>query len=324
MSDAKIILSAEDRTLAAFRSVRNNLLALTPNTQKLREQVLSLGQSLSGTAALLALFAKHGSDNERVLQAVSLGLSAAGTAARAFGAIVRTVTLTLGGVVTVMATLVAAVVGLVVYWDAAKAAAIRIWGAIGEFLIKLWGGLAEAAGGLGEILRGAFALNVNQIRSGWGQLQAGLSDVGNTIAKTTTDGVSKAKKAIMDLLGPTPDEFARAMAELRRTREEAETASVNDEQEKAARRVQIVYQEMQAKIALSRLSAKQRMQAEQELLATMNAVSAREFEAARGPMGKLMRDWENVTKQMQQGTARWAQASGDALTEFAMNGQLNF
>src|SRR3990172_7730970 len=138
MSDAKIILSAEDRTLAAFRSVRNNLLALTPNTQKLREQVLSLGQSLSGTAALLALFAKHGSDNERVLQAVSLGLSAAGTAARAFGAIVRTVTLTLGGVVTVMATLVAAVVGLVVYWDAAKAAAIRIWGAIGEFLIKLW------------------------------------------------------------------------------------------------------------------------------------------------------------------------------------------
>lgn len=134
----------------------------------------------------------------------------------------------------------------------------------------------------------------------------------------------KAKKPrVADLSGPS-DAFTKLMQELQKTQADSQIAVSLDEKLNAQRRIDIFAQEMRTKIELSKISGDERIKVEQQFAMTMEAKARELSRASRTPFEKLKDDWIDTGKQMEDATAKWAQASADLLTDFVMTGKLNF
>jgi hypothetical protein len=169
-----------------------------------RQAFSSFAATLSGTSALLSLFARNNEALQRQLEVVAIASAAAGMSVRVLGAALRFVVTPIGAVVTA----VAAAVAIFTHWEtvqnAVVAAAIKTWTALGQFFGRLFGSIGSMASGLGQILFGAFTLDWSRIQAGTEQIRKGLGELGQLAIDTGRQfaaGFQSALQALEALLG---------------------------------------------------------------------------------------------------------------------------
>lgn len=104
-----------------------------------------------------------------------------------------------------------------------------------------------------------------------------------------------------------------------------ELATTNEERRRLAfQAVEIEREAQQRMIDLARVSAERRAELEANL---QDYIAARREQAARqteGPFRKMMRDWSNISDNIEQAFTSSFDRMSDALTEFVMTGKANF
>jgi hypothetical protein len=152
--------------------------ATTSSMGGLRQSATAFAATLSGTAALLSLFARNNEELKRQLEVVAVATGAAGAAMRVLGAATRFALTPIGAIVTA----VAAAIAIFQNWDTvqrAVATAIQtVWKGVGTFFGQLFAGIGELGRGLGQILLGALTFNMDRVTAGVEQLRQGLGTIG--------------------------------------------------------------------------------------------------------------------------------------------------
>jgi hypothetical protein len=178
--------------------------ATARSTLGARQAFSSFAATLSGTSALLSLFARNNEALQRQLEVVAIASSAAGMSVRVLGAALRFVVTPIGAVVTAIAGAIAIFTHWETVQNAVVAAAIKTWTALGQFFSRLFGSMGSMASGLGKILFGAFTFDWGLITQGTNQIKAGLGELGQLAIDTGRQfaaGFQSALQALEALLG---------------------------------------------------------------------------------------------------------------------------
>jgi hypothetical protein len=218
---------AAQQTTAAVGEQGRAFEATAGSAGSVRQAFSNLAATLSGTSALLSLFARNNEALQRQLEQVAIVSGAAGIAIRTLGAAWRLVAPAvmaataataafvagLSPLTLVIAGVVAAVAGAIaifVNWESVQRAVVAsvraVWQGIGDFFGKLFSSIGEMARGLGTILHGAFTLDTDRIRAGVEQLRQGLGalgqlgiETGQQLAAGLEAGVKRAQELLASL-----------------------------------------------------------------------------------------------------------------------------
>ncbi len=142
--------------------------------------------------------------------------------------------------------------------------------------------------------------------------------------KQIKEAAQKAGAGRSPLTGFRSENFLRLQEEIQKSTSDLLQSTITDEAVKAQMRIDTETKVWRRKIEILGKGTAERKEIEADFLKWQEAAYMEAAYRSRTPLQVLLDNWRDVTKQMQDATARWAQSGADALTEFAMTGKLNF
>jgi hypothetical protein len=160
----------------------------------------------SSSAAVLSKFTKGNDELREKLEGLATNLAIAAPAIRGFGAAIRFATGPVGAIITA----IGAAIAIFVNWETVQRAVVQAvqaaWKGLGDFFGQLFGSISTMAAGIGQVLLGAFTLDMGRIQEGVGQLKQGLGDLGQIgidMGQSLAAGFHTAVGAAQDFIGVT-------------------------------------------------------------------------------------------------------------------------
>lgn len=200
-------------------SPKRLLGGLEQSGRGVRRSLLEISSALSGTAAIASIFTRGNEQLTKNLQATSLALSGAGTAARALGGVLR---LLLSHPILLVVTALAALIfgsgQLKRAWALLREAAIREWMKIRDITLEVVSATKEVIAGYIEMVSNFARLRFDAATQGMNRMDAGLNrlkavapDVRDAAIDLGERGLKFLKNLFTDVGKSADDALAKAL-----------------------------------------------------------------------------------------------------------------
>lgn len=146
--------------------------------------------------------------------------------------------------------------------------------------------------------------------------------------KAGTSNSTGVKKGGGKTINVHQDQDLITVKDIQKATKEAEIQSTDDLEKQVNKRIDLAEQEMRRKVDLTTAGTNERKEAEKaysDYVIAEEAVRDKQIKDLHGhAVHDLLREWQDVTKQMDTATAKWLTSATDQLTNFVMTGKLNF
>lgn len=203
--------------------------------------------------------------------------------------------------------------------------------------------LGTAIGGYAAAASAAVKLNFGEAKSIIKELDADLANIQKTgeaaraalfsASEALTTSTPDAQKITLPVIANTGQvkQYQSLLQELQKATHQAQIAITADETAASYERAALSRDEFMFKIKRlglwveeNKKATEQQIQLREAFQAYIIAAEKRAAYESRSALQKLTDEWQDSTKQMQNATAQWTQASVEALTDFVTTGKADF